>query len=336
MKFIAIQPAGGGFDQYWIEFCKSMNIPYKIVDCYKNDIIDQLLDCKCLMWQFYQNDPKANKFARQLLFTIQTSGKKVFPDINTMWHFDDKVGQKYLLESIGAPTVQTWVFYDRNEALQWAAQTSYPKVFKLRSGAGSANVKLVRTRIEANKLIHRAFGKGFSQFDAWTGLEERWRKFRLGKSGYTDVLKGVARIFYPTGFSRLAGKEKGYVYFQEFIPGNEFDIRVIVVGRKAFAIKRMVRKGDFRASGSGHILYDKTHFDNATVELAFRTSEKLKTQCIAYDFVYQGNKPLIVEISYGFSPSGYLDCPGYWDDCLNWYEGKFNPYGWMVEMMLKD
>jgi glutathione synthase/RimK-type ligase-like ATP-grasp enzyme len=50
--------------------------------------------------------------------------------------------------------------------------------------------------------------------------------------------------------------EKNYVYFQDFIPQNDFDIRIIVIGKRAFAIKRMVRKGDFRASGSGNIKYD--------------------------------------------------------------------------------
>jgi len=44
---------------------------------------------------------------------------------------------------------------------------------------------------------------------------------------------------------------------------------------------------------------------------------------------------LVIEISYGFSPEGYYNCPGYWDKNLKWYEGKFNPYGWMVELMLE-
>ena len=52
------------------------------------------------MWHFNHKSPKASKFARQLLFSVQASGKNVFPDYNTVWHFDDKVGQKYLLEGI--------------------------------------------------------------------------------------------------------------------------------------------------------------------------------------------------------------------------------------------
>ena len=47
------------------------------------------------------------------------------------------------------------------------------------------------------------------------------------------------------------------------------------------------------------------------------------------------NKPLIVEISYAFMASGYDQCTGYWDNDLKWYEEPFNPYGWMVDMMLE-
>jgi predicted ATP-grasp superfamily ATP-dependent carboligase len=125
------------------------------------------------------------------------------------------------------------------------------------------------------------------------------------------------------------------VYFQKFIPGNDHDIRVIVIGDKAFAIKRMVRENDFRASGSGNVLYEKENFDNDTVRLSFEMAEKLQTQCVTFDFVYQENKPFVVEISYAFLKEGYDPCTGYWDKNMDWHEGKFNPYGWMIEDIIK-
>jgi hypothetical protein len=47
--------------------------------------------------------------------------------------------------------------------------------------------------------------------------------------------------------------------------------------------------------------------------------------------VYENGNPLVVEISYGFSMVGYDPCPGYWDNNMQWHEGKFNPYGWMID-----
>jgi glutathione synthase/RimK-type ligase-like ATP-grasp enzyme len=286
------------------------------------------------MWHFNHKSPKASKFARQLLFAVKASGKKVFPDFNTVWHFDDKIAQKYLFESLNLPCVNTYVYYGETQALQWAATTSYPKVFKLRNGAGSDNVRLVANKRQAIQLVKQAFGKGFSQYQPVRNLKERFRKLRAGKTTTWDVIKGIIRLVYTTQYSRVTASEKGYVYFQDFVPGNNYDIRVIVIGERAFAIKRLVRENDFRASGSGFILYEKEHFDEDTIRLAFEISGKLNSQCMAYDFVYQNGAPLLLEISYGFAMHGYDDCKGYWDKELNWYEGKFNPYGWMVDLMV--
>ena len=333
---IGIHHTEGFFSERWIAYCMANEISYKLVDCYNSDIIQQLSDCDALMWHFNHNSPKASKFAKQLLFSVQSSGKKTFPDYNTVWHFDDKVAQKYLLESIGAPLVHSYVFYDKREALDWAKKATLPKVFKLRNGASSDNVRLVKTRKEAYRKIKKSFGKGFRQYNALNSLKERYRKYRLGKTTVWDVMKGFIRLIYTTDYARVTGREVGYCYFQDFIPGNKYDIRVVVVGDKAFAIKRMVRQNDFRASGSGNIFYEKKHFNDKTIQQAFAISEKLQSQCMTYDFVFLREKPLIMEISYGFVVHVYDACTGYWDKDLNWHEGKFNPYGWMVEDLLKS
>ena len=333
---IGIHLAEGFFSERWIAYCKNKGNRYKLVNCYDTDILEQLSDCDALMWHFNHKGSKDSKFAKQLLFAVQASGRVIFPNYNTVWHFDDKVAQKYLLEAIDAPLAQSYVFYSKKEAMIWAGQAEYPKVFKLRNGAGSDNVRLVKSRSVANRLIRKAFGRGFKQYEALSNLKERYRKYRLGKTSLWNVVKGILRLVRPTRYARLTGREKGYAYFQDFIPGNDYDIRVIVIHDKAFAIKRMVRENDFRASGSGSILYEKEHFDEETVSLAFEVSEKLKDQCMAYDFVYLDGKPLIVEISYGFDMAGYDACTGYWDKDLNWYDGKFNPYGWMVEDVIES
>ena len=333
---IGIHPAKDSFSERWIAYCDENNIEHKIVNCYKSDIVQQLSDCEALMWHFNHKGPKDSKFAKQLLFSVQAAGKKVFPNVHTVWHFDDKVGQKYLLESLGAPLAPSYVFYSKEEAREWVRNTSFPKVFKLRNGAGSDNVKLVKSKKGACKIINKAFGKGFTQYQAWDNLVERFRKYRLEKTTLWDVVKGVMRLVHTTEYSRVTGREKGYVYFQDYIAGNQYDIRVVVVGDKAFAIKRMVRENDFRASGSGNILYDRYIFDESTIKLSFDIAERLYTQCIAFDFVHDKGNPLIVEISYGFSPKGYDRCPGYWDKDLTWHEGSFNPYAWMVDNLIDN
>lgn len=334
-EVLAIHGSKGLFSERWIAYCEEKGIPYKTVNCYDSDIVLQLRGCSALLWHHHQSNPKDILFARQLLFALEHAGIPVFPDFRSAWHFDDKVGQKYLLEALGIEQfVPTWIFYSRAEALEWANNAAFPKVFKLRGGAGSQNVRLVKTRAAATKLINRAFGRGFPSYDALGSFKERFRKYRLGKTDARNVLRGAARLVVPPPYSRIRGNERGYVYFQEFIPNNDSDTRIIVIGDKAFALKRFVRDNDFRASGSGNFKYAKEEFDENCVTAAFEFNRKLRAQCVAYDFLFDASRrPLLVEISYGFDPKAYEDCTGYWDEDMKWHEGRINPYGWMVELI---
>ena len=332
---IAIHKSSWGFAPEWIAYCERNKIPFKIVNCYDSNIIDQLQDCDILLWHHHHSSAKDVLFAKGLLFALQQAGKKVFPDFNTGWHFDDKVGQKYLLEAIAAPMVKTDIFYDKGSAFDYIQKTSFPKVFKLRGGAGSANVKLIKSAGQARRMIQKAFDVGFPAYDRWGNWKESWVSFKRNPSSQIiELLKSTRRLFVSTKFARVNGRETGYVLFQEFIPNNTYDIRVVVIGDRAFGLKRLVRKNDFRASGSGFIEYNKELIDERCVSIAFVVTKRLKAQCVAYDFVFDStNKPLIVEINYGYAHEAYFKCPGYWDKNLNWHPGTFNSADWIVELM---
>jgi glutathione synthase/RimK-type ligase-like ATP-grasp enzyme len=334
---IAVHHREGSFSDRWIAYFKDKGIPYKIVNCYHSDIIENLADCDALMWHHHHGRYIDKLVADRILFSLEQAGIPVFPNFNTNWHFDDKVGQKYLLEAVGAPLVPSYVFYSKREASQWIEKATFPKVFKLRGGAGSSNVCLVNTKKQAKEFINIAFGKGFKQFDGYGYLKDTYRKYTSGIVPFYSVVRAFGRMVFSTNYSKKAGREKGYIYFQDFIPNNDSDYRIIIINKKAFALKRMVRRGDFRASGSGEFYYDVDLFNKNLLKLSFNIAEKLKMQSCAFDFVYDQNKdPLIVEISYGFSPAGYEACPGYWDNELQFHKGKINPYGWMVDEIIAN
>ena len=336
-KTLAIHDSKSGFAPRWVEYCEAKGIPYKLVDCHENDVVRQLESCRALLWHYSQSDPKDLLVARQILSSLEHSGFVIFPDFRTAWHFDDKVGQKYLFEALDIPTPDTYVFVERDRALEWAKNAEYPKVFKSRHGAGSSNVLLVYSAEQARRLIRQAFGRGFSVYRPWQNLKERFYKWRLGTSSTLNLIKGGARFFYPPKFSRVLGRDRGYVYFQDFAAANDSDVRVIVIGEKALGIRRWVRPNDFRASGSGHFSYDPELIDQDCIELAFQCARKIGCSCAAFDFVRRTDgSPVVLEISYGFIASGYDPCPGYWDAEMNWHEGPFNPQGWTVDLVLKQ
>ena len=336
---IAIHHNKNSFSDRWIEYCIKNKIEYKIVNCFDVDIISQLEGFNGLMWHWSHTDPKSQLMAKQLTLALEKGGIKVFPNTNTVWHFDDKIAQSFLFKSLNIPHIKTYISFDKNEALKWSKTASFPKVFKLRGGAGSANVKLVKTITDANKLINKAFGKGFGLSGRTQLLKNRIWVFKRDKNikSIIGVFKGILRYFVPTDLENILGKEKGYVYFQEFIPNNDFDTRVIVVGNKIFAVRRYNRKDDFRASGSGIKGYDKELFDSKSLQLAFDLSKKLSTQSLACDFIYDKDDVKLIEISYGFVTGPfYDDCPGYWDEKLKWHETKFKAQYFMIEDFIKS
>ena len=270
--------------------------------------------------------------------SLEKKGISIFPDVYTSWHYDDKIGQKYLLEAIDAPLVKSYVFYTKKEALDWLEKATFPKVFKLRGGAGSINVSLVKTKRKAIFLIKKAFGNGFSHINRIHRLENRIWVLRRDKnfSAFKKVLTGFVRIFIPNEEERFSHNEKGYIYFQDFIPENDCDIRLFVIGSRCFGFRRFCRKGDFRASGSGLWDPNPNQINKKSINIAFTVAKKMGSQSIAFDFVLDGQFPKIIEISYCFPPCAPDCCPGYWDENLEWHEEKINAEVFMIRDFLKN
>ncbi len=334
---IAIHPDAGRYTDRWIEYCKANGIDYKIVNCHQSDIIEQLEDCDGLMWNWNQNNYRSALMAKQLTVSIEASGKKVFPNNKSTWHFEDKVGQKYLLEAVDAPLVKSYVFYSKKTADEWIESTSFPKVFKLRNGAASINVKLARTKEDAKALVNQAFGKGFSQNNRWGRLADKVWVLKRDKNfeALKGVFKGIGRLFILTELAKFTQKEKGYVYFQDFADGNNFDTRIHVVGNKCVGLRRYVRGNDFRASGSGVKDYNPELIDKRCLQIVFDISKRLQLQSAAFDFIYVNDEPKIVEICYtSLVGPFYNDCPGYWDPQLQFHPATVNLEYYMIEDFL--
>lgn len=333
---IAIHHRSGSYSEFWIEYCKQHNIQYKIVNAYSNDILTQITDCNAFMWHHHLHQYKDYLFAKNLIYVIEKQmGKICYPDFDTCWHYDDKVGQKYLLESIGAPLVPTYIFYTRTEALDWILHTTFPKVFKLRSGASGTNVRLVKTKKEAQRLVKKAFGSGFEKNNYFRWLADRWAQYKRGGCHLKWLLMGLF-TFHPYK-ERFHKEEMGYAYFQDFMPNNPYDIRVLVIGNRAVAKKRMNRENDFRASGSGNLIFDTKEINIEFVKIAFETNSKLKMQSVAFDFLLSPNgTPVISEISYCCGIKTNKDYPGYWTDDMQWHECRnINISDWIMEDMIE-
>ena len=276
-----------GFSKRWLEqILQSGHVPC-MVDGYSTNIMAKLAANDAFLWHLSQDEVNDLAFARSILLGAEAMGLGVFPNHTTCWHFDDKIAQKYLLEASGTPLAQTWVFFSKRSALEFLDQADFPLVFKLKRGAGSLNVSLVRDRNEGTLLVDRMFGRGISPFPPGERLRRvtaRVSRKSLSKGSLGPRLARVARRFLLQSFR--SQRERGYVYFQRYIPDNEFDVRVTTIGHRRFCFFRGVRDNDFRASGSGKIAYPSSEeIPLDMVGIAGDLSDRLGFQSMAYDFV---------------------------------------------------
>jgi len=324
---IAIHFRKGSYSDRWIEYCTEHGVDYTLVNCYESDIIRRLASTDALLWHWTHASPEDVLCAARVLRAAEALGLTVFPNTATCWHYDDKVAQKYLLEAIGARLVPTYVFYDRGSALEWIAGATFPKVFKLSRGAASHNVRLVRRAAAARRLAKQAFGKGFKPVagllrDAGT----KARKHRAKRDVLATLKRLPGTMANLRRVRRAMARERGYVYFQDYLPGNTSDTRISVVGKRAWGYRRLVRKGSFRASGSGVMDYDPGGVDLECVRMAFRVTETLGLQSAAFDFIFDAaGRPQIVEMSYAFGLAFAPNVTGYWDPGLEWHDERVYP-----------
>lgn len=119
---------------------------------------------------------------------------------------------------------------------------------------------------------------------------------------------------------------------QEFLPGNDHDVRVTIIGDRAFAFRRFNRPGDFRASGSGRIDWDRTQIGEDALRLAYRVARQLAAQTIAVDILRRGTEPVIAELTLAYANWAVRDCPGHRilhgepeSGTLEWVAGSMRP-----------
>jgi glutathione synthase/RimK-type ligase-like ATP-grasp enzyme len=230
------------------------------------------------------------------------------------------------------PHVPTYIFYDKHKALDWVKTAEFPKVFKLSKGAGSANVRLVKTKNEAEKLINIAFGKGFKTITyVSTSGKRKITKAKSLQDLITNLKKIPGYLLKVLKNNSLFGNQKGYIYFQNFIEGNDSDTRIVVIGNKSCSIVRNCPPCDFRASGSGIKDYTPEKVDKRCVEIALNFSKKNGFQSMAYDFIYKEGEPVLIEMSYCFETKVY---PGYYDEKLEWHKEKTEVYKEMIDNLI--
>lgn len=318
------------FHKRFIAIAEFNHIEISILDHEDSSFWDHLKKVDLFIYRWVQFDDH-HQIAETILPIIENVLKiQCLPNGATCWHYDDKIKEYYLSRQSDLPMIESWIFWSKHKALEWLETAQLPVVFKLKGGAGSSNVILIKNKETGSKLVNRMFSTGIRSARIPDKGRVQWSDFNLGKAFYNQ-----GKIFWKylnnkdiTPYWQI---HKNYVLFQKYLPNNEYDTRVTTVGNRAFAFRRMNRAGDFRSSGSGRIDYSIENIDLDIVKVALAISKKMEFQSMAYDFLYDEDRKFwFCEMSYTFVDTAIKNCPGYWDENLQWHEGHFWPQYFML------
>jgi glutathione synthase/RimK-type ligase-like ATP-grasp enzyme len=312
------------------------NIPFVLIDPNSGSLFDEIKECTHLLFRHSQGDTDILIYETIFNIVQNIHNLKCFPNFETFWIYENKVKEYYLLKSHNFPIIDSHIFWNYNHAESFIKETQFPIVAKLPKGSSSSNVVIVNSIDDGKKIINQVFKRGVKT----SGLHISSNLTSLSKLGIFKYGRALLKSSL-LNFGLLRDKadypewqiQKDSILFQKFLPDNSFDTRVTVIGNRAFAFRRFVRKNDFRASGSGNFNMDPDKIDTRCLEIAFNISKKLNFNTMAYDFIYNEDKiPYINEISYCFIDWIVQSCPGYWDDNLLWHNG----HNWPQYCQLSD
>ena len=302
------------------------NVPFIFIDPNSDSLFNEIKECSHLLFRHSQGD--TDILIYDAIFNIAQNiyHLKCFPNFETFWIYENKIKEYYLLKSFDFPIIDSYIFWNYDQADAFIKKTQFPIVAKLPKGASSSNVVIVNSINDGKKIINQVFNKGVKTHT----LESRSNLASFAKAGIFKYGKALLKS-HLINMGILKDKvdypewqiQKDSILFQKYLPNNSFDTRITVIGKRAFAFRRFVRKNDFRASGSGNFNLDPDKIDTRCLEIAFSISKKLNFNTMAYDFIFdEDKKPYINEISYCFVDWVVQSCPGFWDENLSWHIGQ--------------
>jgi len=326
------------FSRRWMELAQAQGIETFPIDVFSKHATERISTCNAFMWRC-PSSARIRLFAKRFLYAIESGvGIPVFPSLKSSWYFEDKLAQRYFFSAADIPCARTDVFWTREAAEQFCESAGYPFVLKLAGGHQSANVRLVRNRSEAKFYVEELFGHGVASLGYRPASRPRVLLRRLRAAAQT---LGGHNPYVPGADAEL---HYGYFYAQEFLPGNEFEISVIIVGNRAFAVRRFIQPGDFRTRGSsGRMDWDPEQIGEDVIRLAFYTARKLGAQTVALDILHRDREPVVMELTANYASWVVRKCPGHWvlhgdpaSGPMEWAEGPMHAADAIFEDFLDE
>lgn len=245
----------------YARFLETNGFPFEFFDIHAHDWIVKARGLDAVVGMVSNEINQLEEIRVKYHFLETVLGKTCYPTAAQAMLYENKCLEAFMAEAYGFPIAKTHISQSREDALAMLDGVRYPLVSKINHSSGSMGVELVRAPRKARRIIRQAFS-------------------RNGRSIHVPWFR-----------------QKNYVYFQEFVPNDGYDIRVIVIGPRAFGYYRAVPAGDFRASGMN--IVEKRGLPEEALRIAWSANRRLASPQLVVDMVHGlDGRFAIVEYSY--------------------------------------
>ncbi len=189
------------YHQNNIAACREMGVSYKIINIAEDNWIELIEESGCdafLVWPSINLSIWKDMFDDRLYFLENELGKIIYPSYKETWLYENKRRVRDWLKIKGFNQPRTWIFYDKDNALEFAKNCDIPIVLKTNIGASGSGVWILRSRSQVLAAIKKAFSQGLaarnrSRLEREIGsiiLQEylpdvkEWRMMRIGNAYY--------------------------------------------------------------------------------------------------------------------------------------------------------
>lgn len=230
----------------WETACKTLGIAYELIDTSHHDFIDALKKLNpdfCLSRSSGITQLNKKNYDEKIYIIEKHLGIPVYPSYNEIILHESKIMLSYFLKANNLPHPETFLSFDKAEALDFVEKTTFPLVAKTSNGAAGSGVVILNSKGKAISYIEKAFGEGIKRRfgpNRKTGTAKNWFLKAISSPQYLKKKLLQYRL-------RSGDVQKGYVLLQEYVE-HDYEWRCVKIGESYFAYKKL-RVGE-KASGS--------------------------------------------------------------------------------------
>ncbi|MHA5067736.1 ATP-grasp domain-containing protein [Cetobacterium somerae] len=253
-------------------------------------------------------DDNYKKYIDDIVFYLKDKNK-IFPKYELLKCQENKGFQELYKLKQGIKSLKYYYLCNLKDLNKVENKLTYPIIMKKINGAGSSQVFKINSK---NELIDK-IKKNIK-------TQEYIKKY---------LKKKISEIIIKLKLDRKNLKKyQNYVLeeinmepfvLQEFVPDLESDWKILVFGKKYYALNRRVREGDFRASGSGKLFFIEP--PESVLNYAEKIYKKLDTPIASLDIcINKNNECNLIEFqSLHFGPYTIMKSNYYYEKInSNW------------------